>query len=257
MFSYSPAKDLLAGRTFLITGASDGIGLQCAKTFAEYGSKIILLGRSQEKLEALFDEIEALYPEQTFLHPMDFKTATTEDYAQLAASCEEEFGCLDGIIHSAAILGPRAPLEHYPDADWHDVMQTNVTAPYLLTKALLPELAKSDDARVLFLSSSVGRQARAFWGAYGVSKFALEGLMQTLAEEVENTTAIRVNSLNPGGTRTNMRRDAYPAEDPNTVPTAEELMPVFLYLMSHESKQIHKAAIDCRDFEPGNYLPLT
>lgn len=216
---------------------------------------MILLGRSQEKLEALFDEIEADYPNQVFLHPMDFKTATAEDYAQLAASCEEEFTSLDGIIHSAALLGARAPIEHYPDADWHDLMQTNVTAPYLLTKALLPALARSEDARVLFLSSSVGRKGRAFWGAYGVSKFALEGLMQTLAEEVENTTSIRVNSLNPGGTRTNMRRDAYPAEDPSSVPEAKELMPVFLYLLSNDSQPIHAAAIDCREFEPGKYLP--
>lgn len=255
MYSYSPPTNLLAGKTILITGASDGIGKQCAKTFAEHGAKLILLGRSQSKLEALFDEIEAQHPESVFLHPMDFKDATTEDYTALAASCEEEFASLDGIIHSAALLGARAPIEHYPDSDWHELLQTNVTAPYLLTKALLPALAKSNDARVLFLSSSVGRQARAFWGAYGVSKFALEGLMQTLADEVENTTAIRVNSLNPGGTRTNMRRDAYPAEDPNTQPEPKDLMPVFLYLFSDESQPIHRSAIDCRDFLPGKYLP--
>ncbi|MBL4582530.1 MAG: SDR family NAD(P)-dependent oxidoreductase, partial [Gammaproteobacteria bacterium] len=130
-----------------------------------------------------------------------------------------------------------------------DLMQVNVNAVFRLTQSLLPALNRSEDARLLFISSSVGRIGRAFWGAYAVSKFALEGLMQTLAEELENTTSIRVNSLNPGGTRTNMRRDAYPAEDPQTQPTAESLMPVYLYLMSKEAKRIHGQALNVRGFK--------
>ena len=255
MYSYTPCPDFLSGKTILITGASDGIGKQCAKTFAQFGAKLILIGRSLEKLETLFDEIEAEYPNSVYLHPMDFVTASADDYTQLATSIDDEFTCLDGVIHSAALLGARAPIEHYPDSDWSAVMQTNVTAPFMLTRSLLPALTRSADARLLFLSSSVGREARAYWGAYAVSKHALEGLMQTLADELENTSAIKVNSLNPGGTRTNMRRDAFPAEDPKTQPHPEELMSVFLYLFSEESKKIHKAAMNCRDFEPGKYLP--
>lgn len=255
MYSYIPPTNFLSGKTILITGASDGIGKQCAKTFAQFGAKLILIGRSLEKLEALFDEIEAEHPDSVYLHPMDFVTASADDYSQLASSFNDEFASLDGIIHSAALLGARAPIEHYPDSDWTAVMQTNITAPYLLTKSLLPALTRSDDARLLFLSSSVGREARAYWGAYGVSKFALEGLMQTLADELKNTSSVKVNSLNPGGTRTNMRRDAYPAEDPNTQPHPEDLMSVFLYLFSEESKNIHKATMNCRDFDPGKYLP--
>lgn len=255
MYSYTPDKNLFNGKTFLITGASDGIGKECAKTFAKYGATLILLGRSEEKLEALFDEIEEDFPGSVYLHPMDFAVATKDDYELLAQSLAEEIGSLDGIIHSAGILGARAPIEHYPETDWAKVMQINVTAPFLLTKALLPSLTLSDDARLLFLSSSVGRTGRAYWGAYGVSKFAIEGLMQTLADELENTTQIRVNSLNPGGTRTNMRKDAYPAEDPNTQPEPADLMPVFLYLFSPESKPIHRAALECRGFDPGKYLP--
>ena len=128
-------------------------------------------------------------------------------------------------------------------------MQVNVNAAFHLSKVLLPALSRSQDARMIFTSSSVGRVGRAYWGAYGVSKFALEGLMQTLAEEVENTTAIRVNSLNPGGTRTAMRRDAYPAENPETQPTAESIMPVYLYLMSPEAQPIHGQALNVRGFE--------
>lgn len=255
MYSYIPPSNFLSGKTILITGASDGIGKQCAKTFAQFGAKLILIGRSLEKLEALFDEIEAEFPGSAYLHPMDFIAASTDDYSELANSVNEEFTSLDGIIHSAGLLGARAPIEHYPDSDWSAVMQTNVTAPFMLTKSLLPALTRSTDARLLFLSSSVGRKARAHWGAYGVSKFALEGLMQTLADELENTSSVKVNSLNPGGTRTNMRRDAFPAEDPNTQPHPEELMSVFLYLFSEESQSIHKAAMNCRDFDPGKYLP--
>lgn len=255
MFSYTPPTDFLRGKNILITGASDGIGKQCAKTFAQFGAKLILIGRSQEKLEALFDEIEADHPDTVYLHPMDFITASADDYSELAHSIDTEFSALDGIIHSAGLLGARAPIEHYPNSDWSAVIQTNLTAPFMLTKSLLPALTRASDARLLFLSSSVGREARAYWGAYGVSKYAIEGLMQTLADELESTSSVKVNSLNPGGTRTNMRRDAYPAEDPNSQPHPEELMPVFLYLFSEESKTIRKATMNCRDFEPGKYLP--
>lgn len=248
-FQYKAPAQLLNNKTILITGAGDGIGRVCAKTFAQYGATVILLSRTQSKLEQLYDEIEAEHPGKVIIHPIDFKSATTEDYKTLAASLDEQFECLDGLIHNAALLGARSPIEFYPEQDWSDLMQVNVTAAFHLSKALLPALSRSNDARMIFTSSSVGRVGRAYWGAYGVSKFALEGLMQTLAEEVENTTAIRVNSLNPGGTRTSMRRDAYPAENPETQPTAESIMPVYLYLMSAQAQPIHGEALDVRGFE--------
>jgi len=229
-FTYQPEENFLDNKTILITGASDGIGKACAKAYAEYGATVILLGRDQQKLEAVYDEIEAAHPGRVVIHPLDFKAASMDDFKTLAESLNEQFECLDGLIHNAALLGARSPIEFYPEQDWDDLMQVNVTAVFKLTQTLMPALNRSPDARVLFISSSVGRLGRAFWGAYAVSKFALEGLMQTMAEEVENTTAIRVNSLNPGGTRTNMRRDAYPAENPETQPTAESLMPVYLYI---------------------------
>jgi len=249
-FIYEAANNFLENKTLLITGASDGIGKVCAKTYADYGATVILLGRDQQKLETLYDEIEATHPGKVVIHPLDFKTATMADFKILAESLNEQFECLDGLIHNAALLGARSPIEFYPEQDWADLMQVNVTAVFQLTQVLLPALNNSPDARVLFISSSVGRLGRAYWGAYAVSKFAMEGLMQTLADEVENTTAIRVNSLNPGGTRTNMRRDAYPAENPETQPTADSLMPVYLYLMSEEAKSIHGQALNVRDFEP-------
>lgn len=248
-FTFEAEKNFLNDKTILITGASDGIGRVCAKAYADHGATVILLGRDQKKLEAVFDEIELVRPGKAIIHPLDFKTATMEDFSLLASSLNEQFECLDGLIHNAALLGARSPIEYYPEQDWTDLMQVNVTSVFRLTQVLLPALSRSKDARVLFISSSVGRVGRAFWGAYAASKFAVEGLMQTLAEEVENTTAIRVNSLNPGGTRTNMRRDAYPAENPETQPTAESLMPVYLYLMSPEARRIHGQALNARGFE--------
>lgn len=236
----------------MITGASDGIGKQCARTFAHYGASLILLGRSQEKLEALYDELEENSPGLAIIQPMDFSTASADEYKNLATSLGQQFESLDGLIHSAALLGSRTPIEFYPESDWDKLLKVNITAPFLLTKALIPHLSLSHDARVLFLSSSIGRVGRAHWGAYAVSKFALEGLMQTLADELKNTTQIKLNSLNPGATRTNMRRDAYPAEDPSTQPEPSALMPVFLYLLSDQAIKIQGQALDARDFNPGN-----
>lgn len=238
----------------MITGASDGIGKQLAKTFAAHGAELILLGRSQEKLEAIYDEIEALQPGKVMIHPLDFKSAGKEDYQVLAESLRDQFPALDGLIHNAALLGARSPIEYYPEQDWFDLMQVNVNAAFLLTRAVMPALMQSEDARVLFTASSVGRQGRAYWGAYAVSKFAVEGLMQTLADELANTSNIRVNSLNPGGTRTAMRKSAYPAENPDSVPTADSLMPAYLFLFSKEAATINGAALNAREFDPESWL---
>lgn len=248
-FTFNAEKNFLEGKTLLITGASDGIGKVCAQTYAEHGATVVLIGRDQKKLEQVYDEIDAANPGKVIIHPLDFKTATMDDFKTLATSLDEQFECLDGLIHNAALLGARSPIEFYPENDWNDLMQVNINSVFKLTQVLIPALSRSDDARILFISSSVGRLGRAFWGAYGVSKFALEGLMQTLADELEQTTSIRVNSLNPGGTRTNMRRDAYPAENPETQPTAESIMPVYLYLMSAEAHSIHGQTLNARGFE--------
>lgn len=249
MTDYLPANDLLDDKTILITGASDGIGKALARGFADHGATVILLGRSQEKLEAIYDEIEAAHPGKVIIHPMDFLTAGAADYKVLAESVNEQFECLDGLIHSAALLGARTPLEYYPDKDWEELMRVNVNAAFFLTKALLPALNRAPSARIVFTASSVGRQGRAYWGAYAVSKFAVEGMMQTLAEELEETSKIRVNSLNPGGTRTAMRKAAYPAENPESVPTAESLLPVYLFLFSDAAAGLHGKALNAREFD--------
>jgi NAD(P)-dependent dehydrogenase (short-subunit alcohol dehydrogenase family) len=244
--NYAPTPDLLHQRTILVTGAGAGIGKSAALCFAAHGATVILLGRTLEKLEAVYDAIEAAGHPQAAIYQVDMLTAGLEDYQRFADHIEAEFGQLDGLLHNASILGQRTSIAQADAQQWQDVMQVNVNAQMMLTQALLPLLEKAASASIIFTSSGVGRKGRAYWGAYAVSKFATEGLMQTLADELENTSNIRVNSLNPGATRTAMRATAYPAENPNTLPTPQDIMPAYLYLMGDDSMDIKGQALNAQ-----------
>ncbi len=243
---YTAAPDLLNDRTVLVTGAGDGIGRAAALAYAAHGATVILLGRTKEKLEAVYDAIEAAGGAQPAIFPMDLASAAEADYTGLAGAIGETFGQLDGLLHNAGVLGERRPIEHTTWKAWEEVMQVNVNAAFLLTRALLPQLQAAPRASLLFTSSGVGRRGRAFWGAYAVSKFATEGLMQVLADELENTSGVRVNSLNPGATNTAMRRSAYPGEEPASNPRPEAIMPAYLYLMGDDSLAVHGQALDAQ-----------
>jgi NAD(P)-dependent dehydrogenase (short-subunit alcohol dehydrogenase family) len=243
---YRAAPDLLNDRTVLVTGAGDGIGRAAALAYAAHGATVILLGRTKEKLEAVYDAIEAAGGAQPAIFPMDLASAAEADYSGLAGAIGETFGQLDGLLHNASVLGERRPIEHTGWKAWEEVMQVNVNAAFLLTRALLPQLQAAPRASLLFTSSGVGRRGRAYWGAYAVSKFATEGLMQVLADELENTSGVRVNSLNPGATNTAMRRSAYPGEEPTNNPQPEAIMPAYLYLMGDDSLAVHGQALDAQ-----------
>lgn len=247
MRSYQATKDLLKDKVILVTGASDGIGRVAAKTYAKHGATVILLGRDLKKLEQVYDEIEADGGAQPAIIPMNFSSAIPTEYEQLAINIEQEFGRLDGILHSAGILGDLTPLEMYDPNTWDEVMKVNLRAPFMLTQHLLPLLKRAPEASVIFMSSSVGRKARAFWGAYAVAKAGIENLTVLFADELANTSKVRVNCINPQGTRTAMRAKAYPAEDPSNVPTAEQIMPLFLFLMGAESVGVNGKSFDARD----------
>lgn len=246
MFDYSARPDLLKGRVILVTGAGRGIGAAAAKTFAAHGATVLLLGKTEGNLNQLYDEIEAAGHPQPVVIPFNLETALPHQYDELAATIEAEFGRLDGLLHNAAIIGPRTPLEQLSGDNFMRVMQVNVNAMFMLTSTLLPLLKLSEDASVVFTSSSVGRKGRAYWGAYGVSKFATEGLMQTLADEVEGVAPVRANSVNPGATRTGMRAQAYPGENPASNPQPEAIMPVYLYLMGPDSRGVNGQAFDAQ-----------
>jgi NAD(P)-dependent dehydrogenase (short-subunit alcohol dehydrogenase family) len=246
---FQPPEDCLAGKAVLVTGAGDGIGRTVAMTSAVYGADVILLGRTQDKLEAVSDWISSATGTDPVIVPCDLAGLGDENAAALSQAIGENWGRLDGIVHNASELGPKVPIAHYPTADWARVFKVNVEAPFVLTRTLLPLLEEAPAASVIFTASSVGRKGRAYWGAYSASKFAVEGLTQILADEHENTTAVRFNSLNPGGTRTAMRRSAYPAENPTDVPPPEVHMDLYLYLLSDASRGVTGCQFDAREWD--------
>jgi NAD(P)-dependent dehydrogenase (short-subunit alcohol dehydrogenase family) len=246
MHDYRAPADLLAGRVILVTGAGDGIGRVAATTLAAHGATVILHGRTLAKLEAVYDDIEHGGGARPAIVTLDLSTATPADYAQMADTIEQEFGRLDGILHNAAVLGDITPLEAYDPDTWDFVMNINLRAPFLLTQALLPLLKQAADASVLFTTSSVGRRARAFWGAYAVSKCGIEGLAQMFADELMNTSNIRVNCINPGATRTKMRASAYPGENAASLKLPQDIMPAYLWLLGPDSRGTTGQSLDAQ-----------
>jgi NAD(P)-dependent dehydrogenase (short-subunit alcohol dehydrogenase family) len=243
---YIPAPDALRDRVILITGAGQGLGRAASLACAAHGATVVLVGRTQARLEKVYDEIQAAGGPEPAIAVMDFRKAGGPEYSSLAEQIEGTYGRLDGLLHNAGILGQRAPIEHYDVGTWHEVLHINLTVPFVLTRTLLPLLRKAADASIVFTSSSVGRRGRAYWGAYAVSKFGIEGLSQVLADETDSSGHIRVNCINPGGTRTAMRRAAYPGEDPASVPDPAELMSAYLFLLGPASRGVTGGTFDCQ-----------
>ena len=233
--AYVPAPGALEDRVILVTGASGGIGAELARSCAALGARVVLSGRNVKKLEAVYDSIRTAGGVRPSIAPLDLERADASHYATLVDAVRGEFGRLDGLAHVAGQLGERAPIEYHDVVAWMRVMHVNVNAAFILTQALLPLLKLSQDASVVFTTSGVSQRARAYWGAYAASKFALEGLMQVLADETDTLTNIRANSVNPGRVRTAMRARAYPGEDAGSAPLPSQVMPTYLYLLASAS----------------------
>ena len=243
--TYSPAADALNDRVILVTGASDGIGKAVAIAAAAHGARVILHGRNVKRLEEVYDSIVAAGHARPSILPLDLEKAGPAEYDALAAAIDNEFGRLDGLLHNAGMLGDRAPIEHHDVPKWLRTMHVNVNAPFILSQRCLPLLRKSQDASIVFTSSGVVPRPRAYWGAYLASKWASDGLMRMLADELESQK-IRVNSINPGAVKTNKRFQAFPAEDRSTLVEPESIVAPYLFLLGPASNGISGQTFDCQ-----------
>lgn len=242
---YHPKTDLLNQRIILVTGAGDGIGREAALTYARFGAQLILLGRTESKLAKVQHDIAQRGYRPAQIYTLDLLTASQQDCQRVAEQITQWVPHLDGVLHNAGLLSEITPMADIKLEDWNNVMQVNVNATFMLTQALLPLQLKSSSSSLVFTTSSVGREGRSGWGAYAVSKFATEGMMQVLAEEYKQSN-LRVNCINPGGTRTSMRASAFPDEDSKKLKTPADIMPLYLYLMGDDSRRKNGISFDAQ-----------
>ena len=238
LLTYKPAADLLKGRIILVTGAADGIGRAVSNGFARHGASTILLDRKSRKLETLYDEIiDHDWPEPTLV-VQDLNQLGLSRAAEISAGIEHDFQRLDGLLHNAGYLSALTPV-HSVDPDvWQETLQVNLTAPYVLTQALFSLLKKSSSASIVFTSADVGRKGRAYWGAYAVAYGGIETLAQRWADELEQNTNIRVNTIDPGAVQTKMRNLAYPGELAASNRSPEDIVNAYLFLMGKDSEHV-------------------
>jgi len=235
---YQPPPDLLAGRVILVTGAAEGIGQAVAVACARHGATLILADKEQGGLEPVYDRIEAEGTPQPAILPLDPEHSDMAGVSVVTDLIGREFGRLDGLVHCAAYTPFLSRIDDYDATEWERVLRINLTVPFLLTQACLPLLRVADDASVIFTSDRTGRRGIAYWGAYGVAKFGIEGLMRTLAEETRDSYRIRVNSIDPGIVRTGLRARLYPGENPASLPDAETVTGDYLYLLGPDAAEI-------------------
>lgn len=239
----------LSKQVILVTGAGGGLGSTAALALAGQGAELILLDKSIPKLEKIYDAIVAAGGIEPVMYPFDLAGASEAQYQEMADAIEQRYGSLQGVLHSAVEFSAYTPIQLHKTKDWGHTLNVNLNAAFLLTRVLLPLLNKSASASIVFTSDSYARQAKAYCGAYGVSKIALEGFARILAEELESAQKIRVNTLIPGPLDSPLRKRAYPAEDKAALPTMETLAPIYRYLFSEASIGVTGQFIDAQTFE--------
>jgi len=240
------SDNCLEDKVILVTGAGDGIGKAAAISYASHGAKVILLGKTLANLENTYDQITTKGYKDPSISLLDLSTADGNDYDDLKNNLAINYKHLDGLLLNASILGDRSPIEDYDISIWVQTLHVNLTAQFILVKTLLPVLHLSNKASVLFTSSGVGKVGKAFWGAYSVSKFGIEGLSQILSNEHSNDKSIRFNCINPGAIETKMRKAAYPLENPMNLLKPQDIMEKYLWLMSDDSSNVFGQSIDCQ-----------
>lgn len=235
-FDYTPAADLLRDRVILVTGASGGLGGALAVACAQLGATVVLTGRTVRKLEAVYDRVEAVGGPQPAILPMNLMTATWGEFEAFAATLEQTFGRLDGLVHAAAHFQGFRTLEEIEPREWLDSLQVNLTAPYTLTRLCLPLLRRSQDASVVQIADVGGREVRAFQGIYGIAKRGAEAMIAGFALELRQEQGLRFNSYQPGPMRTELRTKGYAGESAKSLPTPESRLARLLWLLGPDSR---------------------
>lgn len=235
---------MLEGKVALITGGSRGIGKAIARAYAREGASVFICARGAADLERAASEIRSPGGEVSWRAADLVKLS---EVRRLVKEVRDRYGAIHILVNNASILGPREPIVRYPLAAWEEVLRANLTSLFMVTKEVLKLMLLQREGSIINLSSGVGRVGKARWGAYAASKFGVEGFTQVLADEMRDCN-IRVNAVNPGGTRTEMRAQAYPDEDPLTLPTPDEITGVFVYLASAESAGVSGKTFDAREW---------
>jgi NAD(P)-dependent dehydrogenase (short-subunit alcohol dehydrogenase family) len=230
----------LSGKIMLITGGTRGIGRAALVRFIEKKAKVAFCARGERAGREIEDEVRKGGGEVLFF-PLDI--ASEPEVSKMVEVVRGRWGGIDLLINNAGLLGPMSTIENYPPADWEEVIRVNVVGTFVVTRSVLPTMRAADRGRIIFITSSLGRKGRAGWGGYAVSKFAMEGLMQTLADETKGS-GIRVMALNPGATRTAMRAAAYPNEDPNRLKAPSEVAEVLCDLAERDDPSLHGRSLD-------------
>jgi NAD(P)-dependent dehydrogenase (short-subunit alcohol dehydrogenase family) len=234
----------LAGKVALVTGASKGIGKAVAAAYAREGAKVFACARNANALKASMTEITVA---DQSVYGVAADLGDPHDVQRVVREAQERFGPIQILVNNASLLGPRVPIAEYPLPAWEEVLRVNLTAPFLMIQETLKIMIERREGSIINVSSGVGRVGKARWGAYAASKFGIEGLTQTTADEVREFN-IRVNAVNPGPTRTEMRAAAYPDEDPATLPTPDQITGVFVFLASDESRNLTGESLEAADW---------
>jgi len=242
---WTPAADSLRDRVVLVTGAYGGLGAAVSRAAARAGATVVVTGKRKRQLEQLYDAMLAEGLSEPVIHPLDMETATPRDYENLAEGLERDFGRLDGIVHAAASFAGLSPIAMHKPDDWLRALHVNVSAPFALTQACMPLLNQAVDSAVVFVLDNPDLLARAHWGAYGVSKAALERFVAILHQE-NDAGPLRVNALLPAPMRTALRRQAYFGEDIMQRPLPDAAAEAAVYLLSAQSAQARGAVLDLR-----------
>ena len=235
-------NNLLIEKNILITGASSGIGKSLAINLSKFGANVIMLSKNEEALDSVYDEIKEKYNTEPMIIKCDLTDLNEIKSQEITDIIGENYSRLDAIIHNAAILEKMSNIENYDLVTWENVLKVNLTSAFILSKHLIPLMKSSLVPRIIFTTSSVGRNAKAFWGAYSVSKAGINALSEILSDELETISNMKVFNFDPKATQTSMRSLAFPAEDRDSQKKPDSLIEYYLWMLSEKSnssKEIH------------------